>query len=140
MSQNYPTCNHIHPNGNRCRGAALRHQQFCLHHHPTHRPSSRNPIPRATQISFGLPALNSATAIQIALSDVALRVANGTLDIHRANLILSVLQIARANLAAVSGQAPAPVPDSPDSPDIAADLAGIMALLKSPSTADPADI
>ena len=140
MSQNYPTCNHILPNGNRCRAAALRHEQFCLYHHPTRRPPSRKSNPKPVPLSFGLPALNTATAIQIALSDVACRVANNTLDLHRANLILGVLQIARTNLVAACGLAPVPVPDSSDSGDLAADLAGIMALLGSPSTDDPSDL
>ena len=86
-------CTHTHPAGNRCGSYALRGEPFCFHHHPT-RPhtSSRN---RATgKEPFALPVITNRRAIQVALAEILLRVADNTLDTRRAGLLLQCLQTA----------------------------------------------
>jgi hypothetical protein len=92
-------CTHLHPAGHRCGCFALRGEPFCYHHHPS-RPTP-NPKPRraraaAGPVPFGLPVLCDLRAVQIALADVALRIANNTLDTKRAGLLLQCLQTAAA--------------------------------------------
>ena len=88
-------CQHLHPNGNSCHSFALRDQQFCYHHHPSRPPAHRSRNTAATE-PFTLPVLINLRAIQIALAEVALRIADNTLDTKRAGLLLQLLQTAAA--------------------------------------------
>lgn len=90
-----PRCQHLHPNGNPCRCFALRNEQFCFHHHPSRPPAHRSRSAAATE-SFALPVLSNLGAVQIALAEVALRIADNTLDTKRAGLLLQLLQTAAA--------------------------------------------
>lgn len=117
MPANCPTCQHTHANGRRCGSPALRHQQFCFYHHPTRRPPAR---PRPARAPFSIPPLIDGRSIQIALTEVAFRLADNTLDIGRARLMLFALRVAQANLNAAN-----PADPGPDLPD----LSGLMQML-----------
>ena len=88
-------CTHLHPAGHRCGSFALRGEQFCYHHHPS-RPPARHARGTAAKAPFALPILSSRRAVQIALAEVALRIADNTLDTKRAGLLLQCLQTAAA--------------------------------------------
>jgi len=98
VSASYPTCHHLHPAGKRCGSPALRGEQFCFYHHPTRRPPTHTSPSRTT---FGLPPITNAKTLQIALSEVILRLADNTIDTKRAGLLLLTLQMAKANLPAM---------------------------------------
>ena len=86
-------CTHLHPAGHRCGSFALRGEQFCYHHHPS-RPPARHARGTAAKAAFSLPTLCSRRAVQIALAEVAMRIADNTIDPKRAGLLLQCLQTA----------------------------------------------
>lgn len=95
-SASYEICTHTHATGNRCGSPALRGEQFCFYHHPTRRP----PL-RATSgtVPFDVQPITSREDLQMALSEVLCRLADTTLDLKRAGLLLHTLEMASANLA-----------------------------------------
>jgi hypothetical protein len=88
-------CTHLQPAGHRCGSFALRGEQFCYHHHPS-RPPARHTRAAAAKAPFALPVISNLRAVQIALAEVALRIADNTLDTKRAGLLLQCLQTAAA--------------------------------------------
>lgn len=94
MPASFPTCHHVHPTSKRCGSPALRGEQFCFYHHPTRRPPTRVP----SRKPFDVDAITDPEALQIALSEVIRRLADNTLDLKRASLLLTTLQMAKANL------------------------------------------
>jgi hypothetical protein len=89
-------CTHTHPTGNRCGSFALRGEQFCYHHHPARPASRRTRAAAQGKEPFVLPVLSNMRAIQIALAEVALRIADNSLDTKRAGLLLQCIQTAAA--------------------------------------------
>ena len=87
-------CTHLHPSGKPCGSFALRGERFCYQHHPS-RPPAR-PHRSAHTEPFTLPVLINRQAVQIALAEVAIRIADNTLDTKRAALLLQCLQTAAA--------------------------------------------
>ena len=87
-------CTHTHPSGHRCGSFALRGQAFCFHHHPA-RPASRRRAARATA-PFVLPPLFTSQSIRIAVAEIAIRIADNTLDTKRAGLLLQCVQTVAA--------------------------------------------
>jgi hypothetical protein len=88
-------CTHTHPAGQRCGSFALRGQSFCYHHHPE-RPASHRERATRTTAPFVLPPLFSPQAIRIAIAEIAIRIADNTLDTKRAGLLLQCIQTAAA--------------------------------------------
>ena len=88
-----PLCNHTHPDGRRCGSFALRGELFCYHHHPG-RPLARGPRHAAGRAPFILPVVFDRRSLQIALAEVALRIADNTLDTKRAGILMQCLQVA----------------------------------------------
>ena len=88
-------CTHLHSAGHRCGSFVLRGEQFCYHHHPS-RPPARLTRAADAKAAFSLPTLCSRRAVQIALAEVAMRIAGNTLDPKRAGLLLQCLQTAAA--------------------------------------------
>jgi hypothetical protein len=88
-------CTHLHHSGKPCGSFALRGERFCYHHHPS-RPPARNSRQSSRTQPFSLPVLDSRLAVQIALAEVAIRIADNTLDTKRAALLLQCLQTAAA--------------------------------------------
>jgi hypothetical protein len=88
-------CTHTRPSGSTCGSYAIRGEQFCFHHHPS-RPPARRSRPDNPRAAFGLPAIMNRRSIQIAISDLTLRIADNTVDTKRAGLLLQCLQIAAA--------------------------------------------
>ncbi len=95
----YPTCHHLHATGKPCGSPALRGERFCFFHHPTRRPPTRTAPART---AFVLPAVADSEDLQIAICEVIRRLADNTLDTKRAGLLLTILQMAKTNLAAMS--------------------------------------
>jgi hypothetical protein len=89
-------CTHTHPAGHRCGSFALRGESFCYHHHPARPASRRTRTADQSKEPFVLPVLSNIRAIQIALAEVALRIADNTLDTKRAGLLLQCIQTAAA--------------------------------------------
>ena len=98
MSASCPTCHHLHPTGQHCGSPALRGEQFCFYHHPTRRPPTRTPPFRTP---FDVSPIVDPETLQITLSEIIRRLADNTLDTKRAGLLLTTLQMAKANLAAM---------------------------------------
>ena len=116
MSASCPTCHHLHPAGKRCGSPALRGEQFCFYHHPTRRPPVRT---RPAHTAFYVPAIADPETLQMALSEVIRRIADTSLDTKRARLLLSTLQMAKANLSSMPGQSASHFPAaSLDFPDL----------------------
>jgi hypothetical protein len=88
-------CTHLHHSGKPCGSFALRGERFCYHHHPS-RPPARNSRQSSRTQPFSLPVLLNRQAVQIALAEVAIRIADNTLDTKRAALLLQCLQTAAA--------------------------------------------
>ncbi len=88
---NFALCHHRHANGNNCGSPALRGEQFCYFHHPTRGPISRTAA--ATPLAFDLPPITDHEDAQIAVSEIMRRIADATLDIPRANLLLRCVEI-----------------------------------------------
>jgi hypothetical protein len=86
-SPNTPLCQHLHANSNRCGSPALRGEQFCFYHHPTPRPTHRRAA-RTAQVPFELSPIVSHADVQFALAEIMQRIADTSLDIKRANLLL----------------------------------------------------
>jgi hypothetical protein len=106
MSQLEPRflCRHIRPTGLRCGSPALRNEHFCYFHHTTRRPPAK-PVTDPellyagpTHATFELPSLEDRPSIQLAIQEVARRIAANQLDPRRAALLLYALRIASANL------------------------------------------
>ena len=88
-------CTHVRGTGSRCGSFALRGEQFCYHHHPS-RPSARRYHAATAKAPFVLPVLSNRRAVQLALAEIAIRIADNTLDTKRASLLLQCLQMAAA--------------------------------------------
>ncbi len=104
MHPNVPQCQYIKTNGLRCGSPALRRQRFCYFHYEVNRPT----------MGIGIPALEDANAIQIALTDVARAVADERLDLKRATVLVYALQTASANLKRVVFGMPSSVTELPE--------------------------
>jgi hypothetical protein len=93
-------CRHIFTAGHRCGSPCLKAEEFCFYHHTTlgarlqSRPArSLSPAPG----SFALPLPEDRASIQLSIGHILCRVAEGTLDLRTAQVLLYGLQIA-ANL------------------------------------------
>jgi hypothetical protein len=101
MSKSVPAalCHHLHAAGNRCGSPALRGEQFCYHHHPTRsRSRSRRTHLDARDTAFHLPPVIDQTSYRITLAEIMMRLADNSLDIKRAGLLLHCLQMSAKNL------------------------------------------
>ena len=83
-------CQHLHPNGNSCHSFALRDQQFCYHHHPSRPPAHRSATPRRDRTLHPPGAHQSPAPSRSPLPEVALHIADNTLDTKRAGLLLQL--------------------------------------------------
>jgi hypothetical protein len=90
-------CTHTFDDGHTCGSPALRGDRLCYFHHPSRRPVA-NPYARRSRRGFTLPAPTTQQALNDALSQVIVRLAANTLDVHRAGLLLYSLQIARQTI------------------------------------------
>jgi hypothetical protein len=102
-------CSHTLPDTNtrpahRCGSPALRGESFCFYHHPT-RSVARNPrerrAHRTTRKNYTIPAPTCHADIQRSLSEVVRRIAANQIDLKRANLLLTALQIVARDLPAL---------------------------------------
>ncbi len=94
-----PECRHIKTSGGKCGSPALRSQPYCYFH-------TRHRERVAQQPSFlpdALANLEDRSAIQHAITQVAVALADHRLDTKRASILLYALQIASGN-AKDSGQ------------------------------------
>ena len=95
-------CRHIFAEGHRCRALSLRQEHFCYIHH-----TSRHPLPARIPTaetfinpdsSFIMPPLEDRASIQLAISELARRIAANQLDLERAKFLLRCCRHATANL------------------------------------------
>ena len=95
-------CRHIFAEGHRCRALSLRQEHFCYIHH-----TSRHPLPARIPTaetfinpdsSFIMPPLEDRASIQLAISELARRIAANQLDLERAIFLLRCCRHATANL------------------------------------------
>ena len=103
-------CYHYLDNNHRCEATAMHGEYFCHLHRV--KPS---PIIYLPAEGFALPDLKDRDAIQLAVSQVADRIAGNQIDNKRAGLLLFAIQIASSNLpphARASTASPA-TPSSP---------------------------
>jgi hypothetical protein len=84
-------CQHSHANGNRCGSPALRGEQFCFYHHPIPRPARRTIAVAAPAPAFDLPPIEEPEDIKTAICAIMNGLANNTIDIKRANLMLECM-------------------------------------------------
>jgi len=92
-------CRHIHAIGRRCGSPALHGEEFCYYHHTTRRPaptSHRDYL--SPDAAFELPSFEDRASVQLAIAQVARRIAMNQLDPRRARMLLYSIQIASANL------------------------------------------
>jgi hypothetical protein len=95
-------CRHIFAEGHRCRALSLRQEHFCYAHHTSRHPLPARHLTQETFInpdaSFILPPLEDRPSIQLAISELARRVAANQLDMDRAKFLLRCCRHATANL------------------------------------------
>ena len=84
-----PRCQHIKTNGTRCKSPAMKLRKYCYYH-------DQQRCPRTDRI--GIPALEDANAVQMAIQQVVRGILNGILDNKTAGLALYGLQTAAMNL------------------------------------------
>jgi hypothetical protein len=98
-------CQHIKLSGSRCGAPALRDQQYCRFHQScfaiTIDVSTSATVPRAP---FLLPALEDATSIQVAITQVCEHLLHRRLDPNKAGVLLYAMQVASANLNRLQGE------------------------------------
>ena len=113
--ENRVLCSHTLPDTNtrpahRCGSPALRGESFCYYHHPT-RAVVRNPrerrAHRTARKNYTIPAPTCHADIQRSLSELVRRIAANQIDLKRANLLLTALQIVARDLPVL------PIHDSP---------------------------
>jgi hypothetical protein len=112
-------CRHIKTNGARCGSPALNNHAFCYYHrnlaqrHPRPAPEVPTIIHpldggeqqlAITQPTLNLPPLEDRESIQLAASMVVAALANNTLDMKRAGMLLYGLQVASANAVKLNHQ------------------------------------
>jgi hypothetical protein len=96
----YNECRHLFLSGKKCGSPALKHQNFCYYHSNTRKREKRaadnQPYDRINpkNTALALPTLDEGDAIQLAISEVVLALANNTIDPRRARIMLYGLQIA----------------------------------------------
>jgi hypothetical protein len=96
----YFECRHIMHNGARCHSPALRDQHYCYYHtrfHSLANPSDPTPEPEEAE-PLKLPALETRTAIQVAVSLILDALASSRIDRHDAGIYLYGLQVASQNV------------------------------------------
>jgi len=95
-------CRHIHPDGRRCVNSCLRGLSFCYYHY-TARPAPPRPPSHQTYVppdaAFLLPTLDDRLSIQLAISEIARRIAANQIDQVRARGLIYTLAVASSNLA-----------------------------------------
>jgi hypothetical protein len=88
-----------------CGSPALRGQKFCYFHHPTRRPvrtpQSGREVRRARRIarqSFAITQPTNRLELQLSLNEVMRRIAVNQIDLRRATLLVSALELTSRNL------------------------------------------
>ncbi|MGA9585969.1 MAG: hypothetical protein WBQ95_11620 [Terracidiphilus sp.] len=99
----YNECRHVMPSGKKCHSPALRDKDFCYHHTNLHRLGD----PRSREAKeLPVPAIEDASGIQIALTQVLGALNSPYMDTRRAGLLLYGLQIATQLTSRVSAPSP----------------------------------
>ena len=96
----YPECRHIMTSGKKCEAPALKGGHFCYYHTRHHAIEKKEVKPTD---SIGISVIEDRYTLQFVLTDVLKSLVNGTIDRHRAGLLLYGLQIASQNIDRNSG-------------------------------------
>jgi hypothetical protein len=99
----YNECRHIMPSGKKCHSPALRDKPYCYYHTNLHRLA--DPASAAAK-QLPLNAIEDASGIQIALTQVLGALNSPYMDTRRAGLLLYGLQIATQLTTRVSAPRP----------------------------------
>jgi hypothetical protein len=99
-------CQHIFPDGHRCGSPALRREDLCFYHHPSHRRSPKplaltaSPSPKRPPLfpALEIPPLVDRAAILTGIGLVIHALAAGTIDARRAGRLIYCFQLAIGNL------------------------------------------
>jgi hypothetical protein len=115
----YTECQHVRPNGAKCRAIAIRGHRLCYFHlHVRRQMASIVPAaavdnesmaPAQEAATLALPVLEDRSAVQIGLSQVLRALAANQIDTKRASLLIYGFQIASKNCTEESIVAPHPV-------------------------------
>ena len=88
-----PECRHIKTSGGKCGSPALRGQPYCYFHSRLRERATQQP----SFLPFAFQNLEDRGAIQHAISEVGMAVADHRIDSKRAGILLYALQIASQN-------------------------------------------
>jgi hypothetical protein len=92
-------CQYILSTGNKCRAIALRGKPHCQHHAPGRRRlAPRKPVIRQTALLGAIPEIASRQDLHDVLSLTVHALANGSISVYRAQVLITTLQLMAKNL------------------------------------------
>lgn len=91
LADQAPRCMHIKSNGNPCRSAAMKDEQFCYFHGEAR-------AQRETQKAREIPVLDSPEAVQLAIMRICSLLANGAIEEKTARALFQGLRLAQNSL------------------------------------------
>jgi hypothetical protein len=96
-NSNIPLCSQIRTDGNRCRSAAIRGEQFCYYHISADHVRRAKPKP-PDKFALHLPVLDCQQNIHAAIDQVVHAIASGQMDPRRASVLIRAIQFAHVSL------------------------------------------
>ncbi len=95
ITQKRYQCRHVHADGRQCGSPALRHEEFCYHHHTTRRPKPAAGKFRCLDAHepFELPVVEDLPSALSVGSQILSRIASNDLDCQRAGKMLYNLRL-----------------------------------------------
>lgn len=92
-------CRQILATGNKCRAIAQRGKPHCQHHAPSRRRQApRKPVIRQTALLGAIPEITSREELHEVLSLTVHALANGSISVYRAQVLITTLQLMARNL------------------------------------------
>ena len=92
-------CQPILATGNKCRAIALRGKSHCQHHAPgRRRQAPRKPVIRQTALLGLIPEITSRQDLHDVLPLTIQALANGSISVYRAQVLITTLPLMAKNL------------------------------------------
>ena len=92
-------CQQILDTGHKCRAIALRGKPHCQHHSPgRRRQAPRKPVIRQTALLGAIPEITSRQELHEVLSIAVQALANESISVYRAQVLITTLQLMAKNL------------------------------------------